>query len=361
MPFGEKRIQSKGTEMRSGNSEQFAIVHQREPIVDLSLQLPSCEEHWPVAGDDPRLLTAYEFPSCDPNESLSGSPSWTGGQAHFAPKPPQNEPVPDDGFRIGSEFDEADEPLSPPVTPPLTTRLFMPPHLFGSPVSPMEPYEAATVADEPQTAAFHWSVVLTALAVYITGIWAIHALCGATHRAQRQTALLVESRATDTSQQYHELFERIDEPRMVAGAVAPQTLVTQAYFQFKGVANERDETGPSHVLGDVQLASLERPSPITTPSVDADDHPAVLDDFQKLVSLESVDDDSLPLEVTDTGALVASPADCESGLCGMPLPTFNTAIHWAENVDTAASLAERAEKLVFLIHVSGNFAIEEFT
>jgi hypothetical protein len=43
------------------------------------------------------------------------------------------------------------------------------------------------------------------------------------------------------------------------------------------------------------------------------------------------------------------------------LPTLETALQWAPSPADAARLAKEQQKLVFLIHVSGNFEIPEFT
>ena len=51
---------------------------------------------------------------------------------------------------------------------------------------------------------------------------------------------------------------------------------------------------------------------------------------------------------------------CNSETCA-PSRKFGTAIEWAEGVKQAAQLAKEQEKLVFLIQVSGNFALEGFT
>jgi hypothetical protein len=59
-------------------------------------------------------------------------------------------------------------------------------------------------------------------------------------------------------------------------------------------------------------------------------------------------------------------ADCESGTCKLiPLKTadrkLNTALEWSATPELAVEQAAREGKLVFLIHVSGNFAQPGFT
>jgi hypothetical protein len=40
---------------------------------------------------------------------------------------------------------------------------------------------------------------------------------------------------------------------------------------------------------------------------------------------------------------------------------LGTAVEWADSIEEAAIAADRQDKLVFVIHVSGNFKIPEFT
>jgi len=65
-------------------------------------------------------------------------------------------------------------------------------------------------------------------------------------------------------------------------------------------------------------------------------------------------------------ALASNDAECESGACQIaPVNTadrkLNTALEWTSSPAAAADLARREGKLVFLIHVSGNFAQPGFT
>lgn len=62
---------------------------------------------------------------------------------------------------------------------------------------------------------------------------------------------------------------------------------------------------------------------------------------------------------------VAQGAACTTGKCPAPIARLdrklNTALEWSSTPEAAAELAEREGKLVFLIHVSGNFAQPGFT
>jgi hypothetical protein len=65
-------------------------------------------------------------------------------------------------------------------------------------------------------------------------------------------------------------------------------------------------------------------------------------------------------------SLAAATADCESGTCQLvPVKTadrkLNTALEWSSTPQQAATQAVRDGKLVFLIHVSGNFSQPGFT
>lgn len=53
------------------------------------------------------------------------------------------------------------------------------------------------------------------------------------------------------------------------------------------------------------------------------------------------------------------PTDAECGECGEA--TYGTTIHWAGTPSEAARQAKAEEKLVFVLHVSGNFEEPDFT
>lgn len=52
---------------------------------------------------------------------------------------------------------------------------------------------------------------------------------------------------------------------------------------------------------------------------------------------------------------------CEEGLCAIDDKAYGTALRWSDTPDEAYRLADRQGKLVFLIHISGNFRIPGFT
>lgn len=63
---------------------------------------------------------------------------------------------------------------------------------------------------------------------------------------------------------------------------------------------------------------------------------------------------------------ISAPDGCESGTCKVVLlkvadRKLGTALEWCSSPEAAAAQAEREGKLVFLIHVSGNFAQAGFT
>ncbi|HEV3021751.1 MAG TPA: hypothetical protein VGX76_04770, partial [Pirellulales bacterium] len=63
--------------------------------------------------------------------------------------------------------------------------------------------------------------------------------------------------------------------------------------------------------------------------------------------------------------VAASDGACATGTCPAPVRNLdrklNTALNWSAAPDAAAAQASRDGKLVFLIHVSGNFAQPGFT
>jgi hypothetical protein len=65
-------------------------------------------------------------------------------------------------------------------------------------------------------------------------------------------------------------------------------------------------------------------------------------------------------------ALASAEQACDTGACKIaPVSTadakLNSALDWSSSPSAAADLARREGKLVFLIHVSGNFAQPGFT
>jgi hypothetical protein len=61
---------------------------------------------------------------------------------------------------------------------------------------------------------------------------------------------------------------------------------------------------------------------------------------------------------------LATPAtgpQCEDGTCQQNMESHGTVLKWAETPADAYRMAKEQDKLVFLIHVSGNFEIPGFT
>ncbi len=56
--------------------------------------------------------------------------------------------------------------------------------------------------------------------------------------------------------------------------------------------------------------------------------------------------------------LPPTPATCNGATCG---GDFGTAVHFVKTPQAAADRAKKEEKLVFVLHVSGNFQTPEFT
>ncbi len=52
---------------------------------------------------------------------------------------------------------------------------------------------------------------------------------------------------------------------------------------------------------------------------------------------------------------------CAAGTCPSNLKSHGTALAWADSLDDARRMAQSEKKLVFLIHISGNFEIPGFT
>lgn len=76
-------------------------------------------------------------------------------------------------------------------------------------------------------------------------------------------------------------------------------------------------------------------------------------DAQRMVELETVE---------TIASLPPTEPKCNDGQCPTSsLPTYGTTIQWAASPADASQRAEDEEKLVFMMHVSGNFKIPGFT
>jgi hypothetical protein len=253
------------------------------------------------------------------------------------------------------EFHDVDDPTPPPATPPLTIRLFKPPHLFNSTVSPMEPYETVAMNHGSETTAIRWSVVFAVMAVCLMGFWTNHALRNNSNRIERQLAFTAEHVSFETTRPLPK-----NEPRVEAEVfVQPIESASSAKLDiYQPHATPQSET--TRDIPDIQLVRLDESTPAIRNALDTNDPTSAIEEVKKLVMQDS--GESALADETESAISPALPAKaCESaGVC-RPQRKLDTAITWADSVDEAAMTAEVEEKLVFLIHVSGNFAIEEFT
>ena len=75
-------------------------------------------------------------------------------------------------------------------------------------------------------------------------------------------------------------------------------------------------------------------------------------DAQSMVGLETAE---------PTASLTPTAPICANGQCPTSLPTYGTKIQWAASPANAYQRAKDENKLVFMMHVSGNFKIPGFT
>lgn len=148
-----------------------------------------------------------------------------------------------------------------------------------------------------------------------------------------------------------ELPKPIERPAEVAQRRRPPKPSTIA-------ANLDADTQPFNQV--VQFAPIE-PAQAVQP-----ERPALRDGFslRSPVAAQFVADVHVP--GNSWFSLAGATADCESGTCKLvPVKTadrkLNTALEWSTTPQLAAEQAAREGKLVFLIHVSGNFSQPGFT
>lgn len=115
-------------------------------------------------------------------------------------------------------------------------------------------------------------------------------------------------------------------------------------------------TSESTPQGAVEMPAPEDPAaPAEPPAAEPEADEAAVVDLAA---------EGLPAKQTLVSLPATLPADDVPALheqCSAELPSLGTALQWAESPEAAARLARQQEKLVFLIHVSGNFEIPEFT
>ena len=168
-------------------------------------------------------------------------------------------------------------------------------------------------------------------------------------------------------------------------AVAPlasesQTLETAAGVPTVEVVYEEEVNPPELVFAPatkIPLAGLSEPasSPVTEPAPQQEVPAQLADSTTK----EATEPDELvqrsvtpatspfslesPVSLEGKVATIKTPAATQ--VCGLEKKSadrkLNTALTWAESVNEAAERAAAEEKLVFLIHVSGNFEMPGFT
>lgn len=120
--------------------------------------------------------------------------------------------------------------------------------------------------------------------------------------------------------------------------------------------SDKNQNEPSDEQLYDQVASMMNDLANKAPQFSADSDPVdqVNDDATLLVS--DVANESLT-ENPNTKSLET----CTPPKSSITAPYYGTRIEWNRVVDDAASKAKSEQKLVFLIHVSGNFTKEEFT
>jgi hypothetical protein len=126
-------------------------------------------------------------------------------------------------------------------------------------------------------------------------------------------------------------------------------------------ATDDSETPPSDAVADETSVDESMAAPSPTKVADASDQPQpspppVVDTSMELPGIDSLVALTSP---TATGA-----AQCVDGTCPSDtemLESHGTVLAWAETPADAYRMSVEHEKLVFMIHVSGNFEIPGFT
>lgn len=151
---------------------------------------------------------------------------------------------------------------------------------------------------------------------------------------------------------------------VVRAADRPST-VTQAATKVEVASKPQPAPKPSQRLASRNPAA--RPVQLVTRDADADNEPESADPFvlqSRKKAKALLTEANVPQNAWFS--LASSAADCESGTCKLVTPRksdgkLDTALEWSASPQAAATQALNEGKLVFLIHVSGNFAQPGFT
>ncbi len=261
---------------------------------------------------------------------------------------------------------------APPLSPPImatavsksdATRSAVPPHLNGQVLEPMDPYRPPReilpvsyhAARMPQMA-FAASMLL----ILGLGLWTRWLIDDSTARLEQASLALQSPTAIyqPTSLEEQPLAE-ITNVALAVPSVDPNIDDANANVEFiepavdASVVAEFVEVAPTEQVVQVAAVELEATHDVAA-TTDAATETAI--QIATANAPAAVDLSAVPAE---NGAAMELP-DCADGVC-MPQRKLDTALVWAESIYEAAALANEQGKLVFLIHVSGNFEIQEFT
>ena len=166
----------------------------------------------------------------------------------------------------------------------------------------------------------------------------------------------------------------------VAEVAAPQSAPQISSADRREAAGDSNIEHPSSLKSQVDqqepistlAASIDHPAPIESQKDAAGRETASVrrDELANGFVLRPVAENASFAEIRPARnawfALASAGQTCDSGACKIASvsaadPKLNTALDWSPSPSAAADLARREGKLVFLIHVSGNFAQPGFT
>jgi hypothetical protein len=260
-------------------------------------------------------------------------------------------------------------PLPPPIMATSVGENFaalsaVPPHLNGRALEPMEAYRPPReMLPEPHgtarlpRAAFAASMLL----VLGLGLWTRWLIDDSTARLEQATLAM---------QSPIEIYQPVvsDESRLTESGIAALALPSSDLIDddttLVAATISSVESSP-RVVSTIENARQDQ-SPTATPTnveVVHDAGKAAHTPADTTVQFVSA---AMPAGANATTPTVANDVPlpmlpvCDAEVC-KPQRKLDTALVWAESINEAAALANEQGKLVFLIHVSGNFEIEEFT
>ncbi len=244
-----------------------------------------------------------------------------------------------------------------------------PPPLLPPPVPPPLALPCASKAEESSRKLWRWNdrlaMVVGGLALFLLGILTGRFFgpdvagddIGNQQVAAARTGLSSSEFASILPAAASASVEEVNPPELIVETESPAPIATPESSTRSATANNAVEPEPTVAATTPQPAATT-PQPAATPSTSNEEVATILLPPPQAAAAQS-SPVSLEGKVATIKPLTPTQVCETSG--NLKDRKLNTALTWAESLQEASELAAAKEKLVFLIHVSGNFEMPGFT